>query len=95
MREKQEDLVGLPDRALLMRAGNATHQHYKGGLYKLLGPVRDADTGKAVPASELGRSGGRVVYEHLYPHTREFWIRDRFEFEEILPDGTPRFRRIG
>lgn len=95
MAEKHEDLVGLPDRDLLLRAGDATHQHYKGGLYRLLGPVRDAETGKAVEASTLGNPGGRVVYEHVYPYMRELWIRDRFEFEEVLPDGTPRFRRIG
>lgn len=93
--EKMEDLVGLSDRDLLLRAGDATHQHYKGGLYRLLGPVRDADTGKAVPANDLSRGGGRVIYEHVYPYTREYWIRDREEFEDTLKDGRPRFRRLG
>ena len=43
--ERHEDLLGLSDRDLKLRAGTATHQHYKGGLYRYVGYIRDADTG--------------------------------------------------
>lgn len=95
MSESHEDLVGLPDRDLRLRAGEATHQHYKGGLYRLLGPLMDADTGLPVPAKHPRQTPGRVVYEHVYPHERQLWVRDREEFEEDLPDGRPRFRLLG
>lgn len=70
-------LRGRPDAELLRLAPGATHQHYKGGLYRLLGPVRDADTGEPL----LGQDGlPRVVYQHLYPHEPGLWVRDRTEF---------------
>ncbi len=91
MAERHEDLVGLSDRDLLLRAGDATHQHYKGGLYRLLGAVRDADTGCVIHTVKKGRA---LIYEHVYPHTRELWTRSEIEFHERLPDGRPRFRQL-
>ncbi len=74
-------LLGLSDRDLLMRCSEATHQHFKGGLYRLLGHALDADTGEAI----LGKDGlPRVVYEHVYPHARQIWVRDRSEWEEVV-----------
>jgi hypothetical protein len=93
MAEKHEDLVGLPDRDLRLRAGDATHQHYKGGLYKLLGPVRDSVTGQPLRYRASGEA--ILIYEHVYPHARELWARGEEEFNQTLPDGTPRFRRLG
>ena len=90
--ESHEDLLWLSDRELRLRAGDATHQHFKGGLYRLLGPVRDSMTGEPL----CYREGWKpvVIYEHVYPHARELWARSEEEFNEVLKDGTPRFRRI-
>jgi hypothetical protein len=96
MAEDHTALLGLSDRELKLRAGDATHQHYKGGLYRLLGFVRDADTGELLVCEKHGKE--RVVYEHVHPHKRELWVRDAHEFYGTVPtvDGFgPRFRRLG
>ncbi len=86
-----QHLIGLSDRDLLLRAGAATHQHYKGGLYRLVGVVKNADTGDFI----LGGDGQpRVLYEHVHPHSREYWLRDYDEFFGDH-DGHPRFRPLG
>lgn len=78
-------LLKLTDSQLLELAPEATHQHKKGGLYRFMGLVRDADTGGLA----LHQSGDvLVVYEHLYPHEQGFWLRRSDEFN----DG--RFRRL-
>jgi hypothetical protein len=75
--ETHAELLGLSDRDLRLRAGDATHQHYKGGLYRMVGKARDADTGEPL----LGKDGQpRILYEHCYPHKREFWVRDASDF---------------
>lgn len=95
MPESSSDLVGLSDYDLRMRAGDATHQHFKGGLYRYVGTVRDADTGQAI----LGKDGQpRIIYEHCYPHLRQSWIRDYSEwYGAIELDGKriSRFRKLG
>lgn len=91
--ETSESLLGLMDWELRLRAGDATHQHYKGGLYRLLGPVRDSMTGE--PLRYKSSREAVVIYEHCYPHARELWARGENEFNEVLPDGTPRFRKLG
>lgn len=90
--EKHAELLGLSDRALLLRCGKATHQHYKGGLYRYLGIMKDADTGEIL-LDQDGRP--RVAYEHLYPYEREIWSRKALEWFGNTKDGKPRFRRIG
>lgn len=86
------ELLLLGDRDLQMRAGGATHQHYKGGLYRLLGLANDADTGLVM----MHRSGcdQLVVYEHLWPHDRQIWLRtyDEFEGPVECPDWHPSWR---
>lgn len=69
MAETHTDLLGLSDRDLRLRAGDATHQHFKGGLYHLLGGVRDAMTGEAL--AYRANHAPVVIYEHCYPHARE------------------------
>lgn len=93
MAEKHEELLGLSDRELRLRAGDATHQHFKGGLYKLLGPVRDSVTGEPLRYRSSGQA--ILIYEHVYPYARELWARGDDEFNEVLKDGTPRFRKLG
>lgn len=85
-----EDLVGLTDRELRMFCGEATHQHFKGGLYKYHGLVRDARDGEI-----LCQNGTELVlYEHVFPHERQFWVRQFDEFHSKTPDGQLRFRKI-
>lgn len=95
MTEQAEDLLGLSDRELKERAPRATYQHFKGGLYRLWGSVRDADTGEVI----RGRDGTpRVLYEHLYPHDPGFWMRNGLDFHQTVErEGYkgPRFRRLG
>lgn len=54
------------------------YRHKKGGVYRKIGEGRHADDGSAV-----------VIYEHLWPHERGLWVRDKAEFEE-----PGRFERI-
>jgi hypothetical protein len=78
-----------------MIAGDATHQHYKGGLYRLLGPHRDSETGEEVKAPD---GSAWLIYEHVYPHKRELWRRPASEFyEDVRVKGktVPRFRQLG
>lgn len=71
------DLLGLTDRELLLHAGDATHQHYKGGLYKLLGPIRYSRTGG--PLLDLDGQP-MIAYMHCFPHGRDIWVRSEAEF---------------
>ena len=88
-------LLGKTDWELLMRASYATHQHFKGGLYRLLGTVLDSDTGE-----ELVDKDGDVlvVYCHEYPHEKIMFSRKKREFfDEVERDGKTmrRFRPLG
>lgn len=94
--DAHEKLLGCSDFELLMMAGRATHQHFKGGLYQLLGPAFDVSTGKE---TDYG-------YLHLYPHREKLYLRNIEEFEEMVdtPDFHPmygsaekikRFRKLG
>jgi hypothetical protein len=88
-------LLGKTNRELRMIAGDATHQHYKGGLYRLLGPHRDSETGEEVKAPD---GSAWLIYEHVYPHKRELWRRPASEFyEDVRVKGktVPRFRQLG
>lgn len=63
--------------------GIATHEHYKGGLYRVLGEARHSETEEWL-----------VVYEQLWPKARGFWVRPREMFHGTLEDGTVRFRPL-
>lgn len=87
------ELVGLSDHRLRVLAPDATHQHFKGGLYRYLGPAMDADTGKQmrnIHAEPL------VAYMHCYPHERQVWLRSEREWNDLVGGvvKTPRFRKI-
>jgi hypothetical protein len=85
-----KSLVGMKDQRLRILAPDATHQHFKGGLYRYLGLVKDADTGESI----IGKDGQpRVAYMHCYPYDREIWIRDYTEWMGYK-DDQPRFRKI-
>ena len=76
----------LSDHALRLQCGAATHQHFKGGLYRMLGPAMDASTGAQLVVG--GEPQG--AYEHLYPHERQVWVRSQVEL-----DDPTRFRPLG
>lgn len=90
------DLVGLTDQELLKLAPEATHQHFKGGLYRFLGPAKSADTGDYI------RLDGHpaVAYMHLFPHKVEVWVRKRGEWASNVKNPNdpgrwiPRFREL-
>lgn len=74
---KPTDLLGLSDNDLLKLAPEATHQHKKGGLYKLHHHPRDAATG-LIARNKAGEA--YILYEHLFPYARQFWLRTSREF---------------
>ena len=94
MTKPHEALRGLSDARLRVLAPDATHQHFKGGLYRHLGDACDADTGDVI----LGKDGQpRQAYIHCYPYERKLWLRDFREWFGIVDrDGFrgPRFREI-
>lgn len=61
----------------------ATHRHYKGGYYKVIGTAKHTETNEQL-----------VVYEHVYPHEAALFVRPESMFNETLPDGTKRFTPI-
>jgi hypothetical protein len=61
----------------------ATHRHYKGGLYRVIGVALHTETQEKL-----------TVYEHVWPHAPALYVRPETMFNETLPDGTPRFRAL-
>ncbi len=61
----------------------ATHRHYKGGLYRMLDVIHQKD------------KESLVLYEHLWPHERGLWLRPVELFMGKLEDGRDRFAKIG
>jgi hypothetical protein len=61
----------------------ATHRHYKGGLYRVVGTAKHSETLEPM-----------VVYEHLWPHDRGLWVRPADMFHGLLDDGTVRFNKL-
>lgn len=58
----------------------ASHRHYKGGLYLVIGTAKHSETEELM-----------VVYEHLWPHERGLRVRPAEMFDDVLEDGTRRF----
>lgn len=69
----------LYERALV----EATHVHYKGGLYKFITYATDSETKEQC-----------VVYAHLWPHEKGIWVRPAALFDGLLPDGRRRFEPL-
>ncbi|MDR3392176.1 MAG: hypothetical protein P4L77_10640 [Sulfuriferula sp.] len=63
----------------------ASHKHYKGGLYRAVGPIRDADD---------AAGPGRMLYFHLFPHHPQPWHRNTVEYNGLLENGQQRFAVI-
>lgn|SRR6478609_10656610 len=90
MRPAHDTLVGKSIHELRLICGEATHQHFKGGLYRYLGVLRDSETGvfDRTPDGDV-----YVAYEHVYPYDRQTWKRPYNEFFGDK-DGKPRFRPL-
>ena len=71
---------------------SATHRHFKGGLYLLLGPAFHSGTGQ--PLIDADTNTPILGYLHLWPHEQRLWLRTAAEFNELLPDGRPRFEKL-
>lgn len=61
----------------------ATHQHYKGGLYRVIEIAPHTETGEEM-----------VIYAHLYPHKPSVFPRPASVFFSSTADGEPRFKRL-
>lgn len=61
----------------------ATHRHYKGGLYRVIGSARHSETLETL-----------TLYEHLWPHEQGLWVRPQAMFEGRLDDGRVRFELL-
>lgn len=60
----------------------ATHRHYKGGLYRYIGPTKHSETGEAMTA-----------YLHLFPYEVTVWVRPQALFFG-LHNGRARFEGL-
>lgn len=58
----------------------ATHRHYKGGLYRVVGTAKHSETLEPM-----------TVYEHLWPNPPGLWVRPADMFHGRLEDGSVRF----
>ena len=61
----------------------ATHVHYKGGLYRIIGVARHSETEERL-----------TVYEQLWPKERSLWVRPTAMFNETLENGQARFKSL-
>ena len=62
----------------------ATHRHYKGGLYRFIGPATHSETQETL-----------AIYRHVWPHVPALHARPLALFEGTLPDGRRRFQPLG
>lgn len=75
-------LVGMSDEALKALAPEATHQHRKGGLYRDMGIIRDADTRLALCNAEGVELRGWL---HVHPHEVGLLARATDEDDRFRP----------
>jgi hypothetical protein len=61
----------------------ATHRHYKGGLYRMIEVIHQ-------PGKD-----SLVLYDHLWPHVRGLWLRPVELFMGKTKEGQERFAKIG
>ena len=64
-------------------AAEATHRHYKGGFYRVIGPALHTETQERL-----------LLYAHVWPHPPSLFARPIEIFEGLLADGRPRFAAI-
>lgn len=59
------------------------YKHFKGKLYEVIGEGLDTEEMRMY-----------VIYRPLYDNAQEFFVRPKSMFEEILPNGIPRFEFV-
>ena len=59
------------------------YRHFKGGIYKYVGEAKSSDD----PNKRV------VVYQHLWPHAFQLWIRNSNEFFSYV-NGVRRFTLV-
>lgn len=84
MSDKHTALLGKTDAELLVLAPEATHQHYKGGLYQFVGDGIHTETEEPLTG-----------YWHVHPYDRRFYARPLEMFHGEHKDELPRFRKLG
>lgn len=52
-------------------------RHKKGGVYRKTGEALDSSNSR-----QLGEDISMVIYEHVWPHARQLYVRPKAEFEE-------------
>lgn len=82
------ELIGKTDAELRELAPEATHQHYKGGLYRVIGAGLHTETNERL-----------MAYEHVHPYSRQLYFRPVSMFTgfvDLTGSGNrqPRFREI-
>ena len=79
-------LLGLKSEDLMKIAPLATHQHYKGGLYR--------KHGGTINSKEVGEPS-IVIMEHIHPYQRRKFYISYDEFSEKVNDSTePRYKNL-
>jgi hypothetical protein len=59
-----------------------------------VGPVYYAEDAQPLEVrTYFGALDDAVLYEHVYPHERQFWVRAKMDFYGMR-DGEPRFREL-
>ena len=76
----ERELLGLSPELLKRMAPDYTHQHYKGGLYRYVGKAFHTEDEEMV-----------VIYEHVFPHQKQLYVRPKQMFEEFIDVKTARF----
>ncbi|HKY02007.1 MAG TPA: DUF1653 domain-containing protein [Burkholderiales bacterium] len=61
----------------------ATHRHYKGGLYRVVGVATHSESLELM-----------TVYEQLWPKARSLWVRPTELFDSLLAEGQQRFKPL-
>lgn len=61
----------------------ATHEHYKGGLYRVICEATHTESGEKL-----------VIREHVWPHAANTKARPADLFYGTLEDGRPRYRKL-
>lgn len=74
-----------PTRDAALNAPGRVYLHFKGGVYRLLTYVRAAEPLPDVERLTETWEGGRpaedlVIYEHLWPHGHQHYVRPAAEF---------------
>ena len=78
--EMHKRLLKLSRDEIRSKFPEATHQHYKGGLYQLIGEGIHTETNEEL-----------VFYRHVYPYEEAYYARPSKMFHGLNEGGDKRF----